>query len=67
MLAPAAGATGSGGVQLSVTASGATTVGLTVFANVNISGTSPTGNIEFRLFGPRDPACSAPIFTSNVP
>ncbi len=67
MLAPAAGATGSGGAQLSVTASGATTVGLTVFANVNISGTSPTGTIEFRLFGPRDPACSAPIFTSNVP
>ncbi|MDQ1376254.1 MAG: hypothetical protein QOE15_427, partial [Acidimicrobiaceae bacterium] len=66
MLAPAAGATGVAATQLSITASGATTVGLQVFANVNISGANPTGNIAFRLFGPSDPGCAAAILTSNV-
>jgi hypothetical protein len=66
MLAPAAGATGPAATQLSVTGSGATTIGLQVFANVNISGTNPTGNMAFRLFGPNDPGCSAAIFSSTV-
>ena len=53
--------------QLSVTASGATTVGLTVFANVNLFGANhPGGNVTFRLFGPHDTACASPIFTSTV-
>ncbi|MDQ1417525.1 MAG: hypothetical protein QOF81_3138 [Acidimicrobiaceae bacterium] len=54
--------------QLTVTASGATSVGLQVFANVNFSGaTNPTGSLTFRLFGPSDPSCvSAPVFTSTV-
>lgn len=55
--------------QVTVTASGATSVGLQVFANVNFSGaTNPTGTLTFRLFGPSDPSCvSSPVFTSTVP
>ncbi|MDQ1366147.1 MAG: hypothetical protein QOE57_2189 [Acidimicrobiaceae bacterium] len=61
---PAAAASST---QLSVTASGATTVGLTVFANVNLFGGShPGGNVTFRLFGPNDPSCRSAIFTSTV-
>ncbi len=61
--------TGSAPVPvLMVTASGNTTVGLQVFATVNLSGASnPTGTLTFRLFGPSDGACgAAPVFTSRV-
>jgi hypothetical protein len=51
-----------------VTASGATIVGLQVFANVNLAGGSnPTGTLTFWLFGVNDAQCAqGPIFTSTV-
>ncbi len=49
------------------TASGATTVGLQIFENVNLSGgTSPSGTVTFSLFGPGQTGCTSPIFTSAV-
>jgi hypothetical protein len=54
--------------SISSTASGATTVGLQVFDNVNLTGGSnPTGSVTFDLFGPGNATCSGtPIFTSTV-
>ncbi len=64
-----AGADSGSAPQLTVTASGSTSVGLQVFANVNFGGsTNPTGSMTFTLFGPSDPACvSSPVYTSTVP
>jgi hypothetical protein len=54
--------------SLSITASGATTVGLQIFANSNLSGGSaPSGSLTFRLFAPGDTSCASSIFTSTVP
>jgi hypothetical protein len=54
--------------QLSLTASGSTSIGLQIFANSNLSGGSaPTGSITFRLFGPGDTTCASAMFTSTVP
>ena len=64
----AASAAGLSTPSMSITASPATSVGLQVFANVNLSGgSSPTGSVTFRLFGPSDPSCVSAIFTSTVP
>ena len=54
--------------SIASTASGATTVGLDVFDNVNLTGgSSPTGTLTFRLFGPSDPACAGTaVFSSTV-
>jgi hypothetical protein len=53
---------------MSITASPSTSVGLQVFANVNLSGgASPTGTVTFKLFGPTDPSCVSAIYTSTVP
>ncbi len=54
--------------SLTSTASGATTVGLDVFDNVNLTGGSaPSGTLTFRLFGPSDPACAgSAVFSSSV-
>ena len=53
---------------LTVTASSATTVGLQIWANANLLGTTnPTGTITFNAFAPDDTTCSSPIFTSAVP
>jgi hypothetical protein len=66
--APLAGANQSAPPpQLLIAASTATTVGLQVFANVNMNGASnPTGTMTFRLFGSNDTNCLSPIFTSTV-
>ena len=68
LAAPPAGANQSAAPpQLSITASTATTVGLQIFANVNMTGASnPTGTMTFRLFGSNDTNCLSPIFTSTV-
>jgi hypothetical protein len=53
--------------QLTMTASGATTVGFQIFANVNVNmASNPTGTMTFRLFGSNDTNCVSPIFTSTV-
>jgi hypothetical protein len=53
---------------LTVTASSATTVGLQIWANANLLGTTnPTGTITFNAFAPDDTTCSSSIFTSAVP
>ena len=69
--ASSAGATGASLLSLpllTITASGATTVGFQIFANSNLTqGAGPTGTITFRLFGPADGSCTSPIFTSTVP
>ncbi len=65
--AVAASAATKGNPSMTITASGSTTVGLQVFANVNLSGgANPTGTIAYALFGPADTSCAAPIFTSTV-
>jgi hypothetical protein len=67
MLSPFSAAA-SGTPALSITGSGATTIGLQIFANSNLTGGSaPTGTISFRLYGPGDTGCSSAIFTSTVP
>lgn len=55
--------------RLLVAASPSTTVGLQIFANVNLmNAAQPTGTLTFRLFGPADASCtSAPVFVSTVP
>ena len=54
--------------SITITASGATNVGLQIFANVNLTGGSaPSGSITFRLFAPGDTTCVSTIFTSTVP
>jgi hypothetical protein len=55
-------------VELSLVASSSTTVGLQVYAVVDIwGGTNPTGTVTFELFGPSDPTCAAaPLFISTV-
>src|SRR5215212_908930 len=55
--------------RLLVTASPSATVGLQIFANVNLmDAAQPTGTLTFRLFGPADASCtSAPVFVSTVP
>jgi len=54
---------------MSITASPTTSIGLQIFANVNLtaSGATPTGSITFRLYGPGDTSCASAIFTSTVP
>ncbi|MFN2606445.1 MAG: hypothetical protein ABR511_00920 [Acidimicrobiales bacterium] len=60
-------AAGGATPSLSITASPATTVGLSIFANSNLmGGANPTGTLTFTLFGPDASACTAPIFTSTV-
>lgn len=52
---------------MTITASTSTSVGLQIWVNVNLSGgSSPTGSVVFRLFGPADTSCSASMFTSTV-
>jgi hypothetical protein len=40
--------------------------GLSIYDSARLSGFAPTGSITFDLFGPRDPTCSTPIFTSVI-
>lgn len=62
---PAAAATS---LNLITTGSSNTTVGRQIFANLNLmnSGVTPTGLATFKLYGPTDPSCTWPIFTSTV-
>ena len=54
-------------VNLTTTASPTVPVGAQIFGNANLLGAiAPTGTLTFKLFGPVDTACSAPIFTSVV-
>jgi hypothetical protein len=63
----AASAQGLSTPQMTITASTSTTVGLQVFANVNLNGTAnPTGSVTFKLFGPSDLNCSTTVFVSTV-
>ncbi|HVF13390.1 MAG TPA: hypothetical protein VM942_02255 [Acidimicrobiales bacterium] len=50
------------------TASSNTTVGMQIFANLNLMGATatPTGTATFRLYSPADTTCSFPMFTSTV-
>jgi hypothetical protein len=62
-----AGAAGQSSPALSMNASTATTVGFQIWTHVNLSnGSSPTGTITFKLFGPADSSCSSAMFTSSV-
>jgi hypothetical protein len=63
----AAGAAGIAVPAMSITASTSTTVGLQVFANVNLTGgANPTGTVTFKLFSPSDSSCNSAIYTSTV-
>ena len=65
--AAAAGAAGMAVPSMSITASPSTTVGLQVFANVNLTGgANPTGTVTFKLFSPSDSTCNSAIYTSTV-
>jgi hypothetical protein len=61
-----AAAAGRTDPSMTINASTSTIVGLQIFANVSLSGSSPTGSVTFRLFGPSDPTCSGAIFTSTI-
>ncbi len=63
-----AGAVGTTALRLLTTGSPDTRFGLQIFANANLlgAGSTPTGTITFRAFGPGDTTCSSPIFTSTV-
>ena len=54
--------------QLRTSASGAVTLGGAIYDTAHLSGGStPTGTLTFRLYGPADPGCSGhPLFTSTV-
>jgi hypothetical protein len=64
-VAPAAAASS---LNLITTGSSNTTVGYRIYANLNLmnGGVTPTGLATFRLYGPTDPSCTWPIFTSTV-
>jgi hypothetical protein len=55
-------------LNLITTASASTSVGYTVFANLNLmgAGATPTGTATFRLYEPGDTGCWSSIFTSSV-
>jgi hypothetical protein len=53
--------------SLYANASPTTTVGFQVFDHVNLTGTSTTGTLTFRLYAPGDTGCSAaPVFSATV-
>jgi hypothetical protein len=55
-------------LNLITTASASTSVGYTVFANLNLmgAGATPTGTATFRLYEPGDTGCYSSIFSSSV-
>jgi len=68
MHAAPASAAGATNLRMQMTASPNTWLGLEIFANVNLFGSSatPSGTMTFRAFGPQDPNCTSAMFTSTV-
>ncbi len=68
MHAAPAGAAGTTNLRMQMTASPDTGLGLQIYANVNLfgAGSSPSGTMTFRAFGPQDPTCTSALFTSTV-
>jgi hypothetical protein len=64
MVSTCAGAGGMGGPTIATTPSGSVPVGGSVSDSAHVSGgASPSGTVTFKLFGPGDTTCLAPIAT----
>jgi len=60
-------ATATTAVRISTNASTDTTLGLSIFADANLSAFgTPTGSVTFKAFGPDGTICASPVFTSTV-